>query len=119
MYRQLSLAAVIVLIAFVSLLPFVSLAHLGPGPHLHTHCSDCGVEAHMDAANCIRYVHASDCQCSECIADAGEPHSFVEDVLVPGTNELPGTDSMRGLMNYISYHWSNFWDGISNSDTPN
>lgn len=30
-------------------------------------CSDCGGAAHHDPNDCVKYAHASDCSCSECV----------------------------------------------------
>ena len=110
MYKRLRLTALIVLIAFISL-PLVSLAHLGPGPHPHTHCSDCGAEAHMNPADCISYAHASDCQCAECVAKSESSDGFFSRMwdryIRPGLEEFPGgTTFLNMLEDGIFYHES-------------
>ena len=107
MRKHLHLATLIVLFAFIAL-PFVSLAHLGPGPHNHFHCSDCGAEAHINPADCIRYAHASDCPCTECAAKR-EPKrdnwwsKAWERYIRPSLEELPGGAT---VLNILEDSWS-------------
>lgn len=116
MRNQLMLTALIVLLAFALSSPPAIFSAM-------THCSDCGAEAHHNPADCVRYAHASDCPCASCADSDEDTPSFIEDVLVPASNELPFTDAMRGFMDYCSHHWDGFWSGVSeivsrSSSTP-
>ena len=60
MYQYLRLTVLIMLIA-LTLTPTLVFA---------MRCSDCGGEAHHHPDNCVRYAHASDCPCSECVGES-------------------------------------------------
>ncbi|MCY3552348.1 MAG: hypothetical protein OXH39_17950 [Candidatus Poribacteria bacterium] len=83
MYKHLRLTALIMLIALM-LTPTSILADQVSSPF---RCSECGGEPHIDPAACIKYVHASDCPCADCV-EKRESSSSGGSALWEGTKHL-------------------------------
>lgn len=118
MYKHLQLTALIMLIALM-LTPMSVLVAQVSSPF---RCEACNGEPHIDPAACIKYQHASDCPCADCVAKRESPEANNETSLEDVVDSFGGMNFLYNPINttwdYITERWDDFWGSID-SDTPN
>ncbi len=110
MYKHLQLTTLIMLIVLM-LTPMSVLVAQVSSPF---RCSECGGEPHIDPTACIKYAHASDCPCADCVAKResaeDDNDTSLMDVLTEMSNLMPGTSQARKVWNYLWDRWEDLVD---------